>query len=125
MSNLMIIGTEQNSLELKYNNKLKSILFSGGCEQIIIENNKYLFDLYKSNLAVYSQFKSYNEMQQSSSSSSDDEEFLMSIYNNTGEGARLISNMKEYVEDRQKLLKSIEQQANDACAALFAVYIKH
>ncbi|CAF3851773.1 unnamed protein product, partial [Rotaria sp. Silwood1] len=71
MSNLMIIGTEQNSLELKYNNKLKSILFSGGCEQIIIENNKYLFDLYKSNLAVYSQFKSYNEMQQSSSSSDD------------------------------------------------------
>ncbi|CAF1253616.1 unnamed protein product, partial [Rotaria sordida] len=123
MSNLMIIGTEQNLSELKHIDKLKSILFAGGCEQIIIENNKYLFDLYKSNLAVYSQFKLYNEIQQSSPSS--DDEFLMSVYNNTNEGARLISKMKEHVGDRQHLLQSIEQQANNACAALFAVYIKH
>ncbi|CAF1253694.1 unnamed protein product [Rotaria sordida] len=123
MSNLMIIGTEQNLSELKHIDKLKSILFAGGCEEIIIENNKYLFDLYKSNLAVYSQFKLYNEIQQSSPSS--DDEFLMSVYNNTDEGARLISKMKEHVGDRQHLLQSIEQQANNACAALFAVYIKH
>ncbi|CAF4352475.1 unnamed protein product [Rotaria sp. Silwood2] len=123
MSNLMIIGSEQNLSELKHIDKLKSLLFSGGCEQIIIEKNKYLFDLYNSNLAVYSQFKFDNQMQQSSSSL--DGEFLMSVYNNIGEGARLISKMKEHVQDRQHLLKSIEQQANDAYAALFAVYIKH
>ncbi|CAF5106952.1 unnamed protein product [Rotaria sp. Silwood1] len=63
-------------------------------------------------------------MQESLSSLSDDE-FLMSIYNNIGQGAQLISKMKEHVEDRQQLLKSIEHEANDACAALFAVYIKH
>ncbi|CAF3581442.1 unnamed protein product [Rotaria sp. Silwood1] len=123
MSNVMIIGSEQNSSELKYIDKLKSPLFSGGCEQIIIEKNQYLFDLYKSNLAIYSQFKLDNEMQQSSLSS--DDEFLMSVYNNTDEGARLISKMKEHVGDRQHLLMSIKQQADDACAALFAVYIKH
>ncbi|CAF4751629.1 unnamed protein product [Rotaria sp. Silwood1] len=124
MSNVMIIGPEQNFFELKHIDKLKSLLFAGGCEKIIIEKNKYLFDLYESNLAVYSRFKIDNQMQESLSSLSDDE-FLMSIYNNIGQGAQLISKMKEHVEDRQQLLKSIEHEANDACAALFAVYIKH
>jgi hypothetical protein len=50
----------------------------------------------------------------------------MSIYNNLDEGAQLISKLKLFSKDKQRFLqKSIEQQANDACASLFAVYIKH
>ena len=42
------------------------------------------------------------------------------------EGAQLISKLKIFVKDKQRLLqKSIEEQANDACAAIFAVYLKH
>ncbi|CAF1248084.1 unnamed protein product [Rotaria sordida] len=122
MSNIMIIGPEQNLLEIKHTDKLKSPLFTGGCEKIIIEKNKYLFNLYESNLAIYSQFKLDNQIQQLSSM---DNEFLMSIYNNIDQGAQLISKMKMYVKDRQFVLQTIEHEANDACAALFAVYIKH
>ncbi|CAF3840928.1 unnamed protein product [Rotaria sordida] len=122
MSHVMIIGSQENLLEKKYNNKLKSILFAGGCEKTIIENNKYLLDSIKSPLANYSQFQWSNDMEQSSF----DNEFLMSIYNNINQGAQLISKMKIYIKDKQRFLqKSIEQQVNDAFAAVFAVYIKY
>ncbi|CAF4626637.1 unnamed protein product [Rotaria sp. Silwood1] len=50
----------------------------------------------------------------------------MSVYENTGQGAQLIEKMKVHVKEKHRLLqKSIEKLANDACAALFAVYIKH
>ncbi|CAF3228303.1 unnamed protein product [Rotaria sp. Silwood2] len=121
MSNVLIAGSRQNSLEMKHADKLKLFLFTGGCEKTIIEHNKYLLNLYESNLAVYSKFQLSNLDQQVSS----DKDFLMSVYTNIDQGAKLISKMKLYVKNRQHLFKSIEQQANDACAALFAVYIKH
>ncbi|CAF3541029.1 unnamed protein product [Rotaria sordida] len=121
ISYVMITGSQQNSLEIKHVDKLKSFLFAGGCEKKTIEHNKYLLNLYESDLAVYSKFQLSNSNQQSSS----DHDFLMSIYNNINQGAQLISKMKIYVKNRHHLLKSIEQQANDICAALFAVYIKH
>ncbi|CAF3688992.1 unnamed protein product [Rotaria sp. Silwood1] len=121
MSYAMINGPQQNSLEIKHVNKLKSFLFAGGCEKTTIEHNKYLLNLYESDLAVYSNFQLSNSNQQSSL----DHDFLMSVYNNINQGAQLISKMKIYVKNRHHLLKSIEQQANDACAALFSVYIKH
>ncbi|CAF4059619.1 unnamed protein product, partial [Rotaria sordida] len=123
MCNVMITGSQQNLIEKKHANKLKSSLFAGGCERTIIENNKYLLNIFESPLATYSQqFKWTNEIEQSSS----DHEFLMSVYNNTNQGAQLISKMKTHIKDKQRLLqKSIEQQANDALAAVFAVYIKY
>ncbi|CAF5108815.1 unnamed protein product, partial [Rotaria sp. Silwood1] len=55
-----------------------------------------------------------------------DSEFLLSIYNNINQGAQLISKMKLFTRGKQRILqKSIESNANDACAAVFAVYIKH
>ncbi|CAF0859833.1 unnamed protein product [Rotaria sordida] len=123
MCNVMITGSQQNLIEKKHANKLKSSLFAGGCERTIIENNKYFLNIFESPLATYSQqFKWTNEIEQSSS----DHEFLMSVYNNTNQGAQLISKMKTHIKDKQRLLqKSIEQQANDALAAVFAVYIKY
>ncbi|CAF1027836.1 unnamed protein product, partial [Didymodactylos carnosus] len=42
------------------------------------------------------------------------------------QGAQLISKMRMHIKDKQRLLqKSTEQQANGACDALFAVYIKY
>ncbi|CAF4846005.1 unnamed protein product, partial [Rotaria socialis] len=50
----------------------------------------------------------------------------MSIYNNTNPCTQLITKMKIYLKDKQSpVQKSIEPQANEACAALFAVYLKH
>ncbi|CAF0744045.1 unnamed protein product [Didymodactylos carnosus] len=122
MSHVLMVGPPQDPLEVKYLDKLKSPLFAGGCERITTQNNQYLLDLFESNITVYSQFNIVDHRQQLSS----DHEFLMSVYNNTDQGAQLISKMRMYVKDKQRLLqKSIEQQANGACAALFAVYIKH
>ncbi|CAF2919893.1 unnamed protein product [Rotaria sp. Silwood2] len=122
MCNAMIAGSQLNLVERKHADKLKSSLFTGGCERIIIENNKYLLNLFESPLATYIQFKFTDGIEQSCF----DRDFLMSIYNNTNQGAQLIAKMKEHIKDRQRLLqKSIEQQANDAVAAVFAVYIKH
>ncbi|CAF4709823.1 unnamed protein product, partial [Rotaria sp. Silwood1] len=118
----MITGSQQNLTERKHADKLKSLLFAGGCERTIIENNKYLLDLFESPLATYSQLTLTDEIERPPF----DHEFVMSVYNNTNQGAQLISKMKEHMKDRQRLLqKSIEQQANDAFAAVFAVYIKH
>ncbi|CAF1467840.1 unnamed protein product [Rotaria sp. Silwood1] len=122
MSVIMIAGSQQNLVERKHIDKLRSSLFAGGCEKIIIENNKYLLNLFKSPLATYSQFKLTDDIEESPF----DREFLMSVYNNTNEGSQLISKIKEHMKDRQRLVhKSIEQQVNDAFAAVFAVYIKH
>ncbi|CAF3687383.1 unnamed protein product [Rotaria sp. Silwood1] len=122
MSIIMIAGSQQNLVERKHIDKLRSSLFAGGCEKIIIENNKYLLNLFKSPLATYSQFKLTDDIEESPF----DREFLMSVYNNTNEGAQLISKIKEHMKDRQRFVqKSIEQQVNDAFAAVFAVYIKH
>ena len=96
MSSVLISGSEQNTLEIKYMDKLQSPLFAGGCE-----NNQYLLNL-------------------------PDHEFLISIYNNPDQGAQLISKMKIHIKDKQHFVqKSIEQQVHNARAALFAVYIKH
>ncbi|CAF3009938.1 unnamed protein product [Rotaria sp. Silwood2] len=123
MSATLIAGPQPDALEMKYVEKLQSPLFTGGCERLPIENNQHLLNLWKSNIANFSEFKitDYN-LQQTLS----DHEFLMSIYNNIDQGAELISKMKIYMKDKQNFVqKSIEEQANNACAALFAVYIKY
>ncbi|CAF3003056.1 unnamed protein product [Rotaria sp. Silwood2] len=122
MSYILIGGPQNNVLEIKYIEKLQSPLFAGGCEKLTIESNQYLLNLFESNIVDYIQLKTtdYNFEQ-----SLFDHEFLMSIYNNINQGAQLISKIKMFIKDKQYLLqKSIEQQANHACAALFAVYIK-
>jgi hypothetical protein len=113
MSYVLIIGSPQDSLEIKYAKQLQLPIFSGGC---ITKKNDYLLN---SNLAAYSQFQLLNDI-------NDDTNFLMSIHNNVDEGAQLIFKLKLYIKDKpQPILKSIDQQANDACAAIFAVYVKH
>jgi hypothetical protein len=122
MSHFLITSPSENSLEKKHADKLNSLLFNNGCEQILAEKSPYLLYLFQSNLAVYSKFMSIDPQQLVSS----DKEFLMSIYNNTDHGAKLISKMKMHLKDKQRpLQKSIEQLVSEACAALFAVYIKH
>ncbi|CAF3666099.1 unnamed protein product [Rotaria socialis] len=112
MSHLLIIGSPQDSLEIKHSNQLKLAIFAGG-----YINGKNT-SLLNSNLAVYSKFPSVYETE-------DDKDFLMSIYNNIDDGAKLISKLQMSIKHKQRLLqKSIEQQAHDACAAVFAVYIK-
>ncbi|CAF3962695.1 unnamed protein product [Rotaria sp. Silwood2] len=122
MTQFLIVGSSRNSLEKKYVDQLNSILFSNGLEQILENKTRYLSDLFQSNLALYSQFI-FDDYQEQSSL---DNEFLMSIYANTGPGAQLIDKMRLHIKEKHRLLqKSIEKLANDACAALFAVYIKH
>ncbi|CAF0824036.1 unnamed protein product, partial [Didymodactylos carnosus] len=121
MSNVLIAGPQQDPLEMKHVDKLKSFLFAGGYDRITNEKSKYLLNLFESNLAVYSNFKLASLNEQPSLHN----EFLMSIYNNIDQGAQLVSKMKMYVKNKRLLQKSIEQQANDACAAVFAVYVKH
>ncbi|CAF3846152.1 unnamed protein product [Rotaria sordida] len=122
MSHFLIVGPPQSSLEKKYTRQLNSLLFANGCEQINDNKTQYLSDLFQSNLALYSQF-TFDDHQQSLP---EDNEFLMSIYENIGQGAQLIEKMRSHIKEKHRLLqKSIEKLANDACAALFAVYIKH
>ena len=113
MTQVLITGSAQDSLETKHLNKLKLPIFTGGC---VIDKTDPLLN---SNLAIYTQFQIEND-------TDNDQEFLMSVYNNMNEGAQLISKLKPFVKEKQRLLqKSIEEQANDACYALFAVYLKH
>ncbi|CAF0824617.1 unnamed protein product [Adineta steineri] len=116
MINTLIMGPPNDPFEMKHIDKLKSPLFAGGCEKINQSN------LFESNMAVYCQLPVINFHEETSF----DQEFLMSIYNNTDQGGRLISKMRLSIKDKQCILqKSIEKQANNACAHLFAVYIKH
>ena len=113
ISSVLIIGSPQDSLEIKYTDQLKLPIFTGGC---ITNKSDYLLN---SNLVIKTQFQFLNETK-------DENTFLMSIYNNVGEGAQLISKLKLFIKNKPRLLlKSIEQQADNACAAVFAVYIKH
>ncbi|CAF3325918.1 unnamed protein product [Rotaria socialis] len=122
MSYRLIVGPPQSPLEKKYSTTLKLPLFAGGYETLATENNSYLSQLFKSDLAVYSQFVLPYRRQESLL----DSEFLLSIYNNADQGAQLISKMKLFIRDKQRVLpKSIESDANDASAVVFAVYIKH
>ncbi|CAF4794081.1 unnamed protein product, partial [Rotaria sp. Silwood2] len=122
MSYRLIIGPQQSILEKKYSTTLKLPLFAGGYETMTTENNSYLSNLFKSDLAIYSHFIIPFRRQQSLL----DSEFLLSIYNNNGQGSQLIAKMKLFIRDKQRVLqKSIESYVNDACAAIFAVYIKH
>ncbi|CAM4811668.1 unnamed protein product [Rotaria magnacalcarata] len=121
MSNVLITGSEQNLLEREHVDELKLSLLTGGCEKTAIDNNKYLSSLYESNLAVYSKISWANQNQLLSS----DHDFLMTVHENTCQGAELIKKIKIYVKNQPHLLKSIEEQVNGACAALFAVYLKH
>ena len=119
MTYVLIIGSEENLLEIKHRNKLKSFLFAGGCERTVIKSSTLL----QSNLALYDGDQQCNRNEQSLSPS--DQDFLMSVYHNIDQGAQLISKIKSHVRNRQRILKSIEKQASNACAALFAVYLKH
>jgi len=122
MSHRLIIGPPQSPLEIKYNKTLKFPLFSGGYETLTTDKNPDLSNLFQSQLALYSQFVLPFRRQQSIL----DNDFLISIYDNTNQGAKLISKMKLFIRDKQHVLQqSIEDLANAACAALFAVYIKH
>ncbi|CAF4263498.1 unnamed protein product, partial [Rotaria sordida] len=69
ISHVLILGSPQDSLEIKHINQLKLPIFAGG---YIFDKNNYLLN---SNLAIYSQFQlTYNTQ--------DDKDFLMSVYNN-------------------------------------------
>ena len=55
-----------------------------------------------------------------------DHAFLMSIYDNVEQGAQLTAKLKVWLKGKQQpLQKSVEEQAHDACAKVFAVYLKH
>ncbi|CAF3684272.1 unnamed protein product, partial [Rotaria sordida] len=122
MSHRLIVGPPQSPLEKKYNKTLKLPLFSGGYETLTTDVNSYLSNLFKSDLSIYSRFFSPLRRQQSML----DNDFLISIYHNIDQGAKLISKIKLFIRNKQHILqKSIEIIADDACAAVFAVYIKH
>ncbi|CAF3719514.1 unnamed protein product [Rotaria sp. Silwood1] len=122
MIHRLIVGPQESPLEKKYHTTLKLPLFAGGYETLTTVNNSYLSNLFKSDLITYSQFVVPCRRQQSVL----DSEFLLSVYNNINQGAQLISKMKLFTRGKQRILqKSIESNANDACAAVFAVYIKH
>ncbi|CAF3050511.1 unnamed protein product [Rotaria sp. Silwood2] len=122
MSHRLIVGPQQSLLEKKYNTILKLPLFSGGYETLTTDINPYLSNLFKSDLTIYSRFLFPLRRQQSVL----DNDFLITIYHNIDQGAQLISKMKLFIRNKQNMLqKSIEIIANDACAAVFAVYIKH
>ena len=110
---VLIIGSPQDPLEIKHSDQFKQPIFAGG---YILDQTD---ELLHSNLAAYSQFQLTNEI-------AEEKELLMSISKNIDDGARLISKLKSAAKGKQRTLpKSIEQQANDACAAVFAVYVKH
>ncbi|CAF1134425.1 unnamed protein product [Adineta steineri] len=118
ISHLLITGPPKHLLEIKYAEILKSPLFSCGCE-----TNTMNEALFQSSMASYSQLTLTDHIVETTS---DDQEFLMSVYNNTDSGAQLLSKMRTFSKDKHRSLqKSIEQQANNACAHLFAVYLKH
>ncbi|CAF2112743.1 unnamed protein product [Rotaria magnacalcarata] len=121
MSYRLMIGPPQSPLEKKYNTTLKLPLFSGGYETLTADVNPYLLNLFKSDLTIYSRYFMSLRRQQSIL----DNDFLISIYSNNDQGAQLISKMKLFIQNKQNLLQSVEAVADEACAAVFAVYIKH
>ncbi|CAF4720715.1 unnamed protein product, partial [Rotaria magnacalcarata] len=121
MSYRLIVGPSQSPLEKKYNTTLKLPLFSGGYETLTEDINPYLSNLFKSDLSIYSRFMLPLRRQQSIL----DNDFLISIYRNNDQGAQLISKMKLFIRNKQNILQSVEAVADEACAAVFAVYIKH
>ncbi|CAF0741668.1 unnamed protein product [Adineta ricciae] len=105
-------------LEIKYAEILKLPLFSSGRESNTMNDM-----LFQSNMAFYSHLKPVDYIEQTPT---DDREFLLSVYNNIDQGAQLLSKMRAFSKNKQRpVQKSIEQQVNDACAHLFAVYLKH
>ncbi|CAF5174215.1 unnamed protein product, partial [Rotaria magnacalcarata] len=121
MSYRLIVGPSQSPLEKKYHTTLKLPLFSGGYETLTEDINPYLLNLFKSDLSIYSRFMLPLRRQQSIL----DNDFLISIYRNNDRGAQLISKMKLFIRNKQNVLQSVEAVADEACAAVFAVYIKH
>ncbi|CAF3356499.1 unnamed protein product [Rotaria socialis] len=121
MSYRLMIGPPQSPLEKKYNTTLKLPLFSGGYETLTADVNSYLLNLFKSDLTIYSRYFMPLRRQQSIL----DNDFLISIYRNNDQGAQLISKMKLFIRNKQNILQSVEAIADEACAAVFAVYIKH
>ncbi|CAF4876732.1 unnamed protein product, partial [Rotaria socialis] len=121
MSYRLIVGPSQSPLEKKYNTTLKLPIFSGGYETLTEDINPYLSNLFKSDLSIYSRFMLPLRRQQSIL----DNDFLISIYRNKDQGAQLISKMKLFIRNKQNVLQSVEAVADEACAAVFAVYIKH
>ncbi|CAF0773776.1 unnamed protein product [Adineta ricciae] len=122
MTQYMITNCSLDALELKHKDKLNLLLFAGGCETPALEQSDYLSHLSQSNLANYTGFHLENQAEKAAR----DEAFLLSIYNNIGEGAQLISRIRAFAKNKQRLLqKSIEQQANELTAAVFAIFVKH
>ena len=121
ISQILITSSPLSFLEKKYSDKLKLPIFAGGCEKSDAEMSSDLSDLLNSNLSMYTKF----QLEDRTTDSLPNQQLLMSIYNNDKQGAQLISKMRTSSTKRQhSLQKSIEEQANDACAAVFAVYIK-
>ncbi|CAF5135868.1 unnamed protein product, partial [Rotaria sp. Silwood1] len=87
MSHRLIVGPPQSPLEKKYNKTLKLPLFSGGYETLTTDVNPYLSNLFKYNLTIHSRFILPLRRKQPIL----DNDFLISIYHNTGPGAKLIS----------------------------------
>ena len=117
MTFVLITGSKLDSSEIKHEEIMRSTIFEGGYEKPICQGNTYL-----SNLSNYSHITLQNYTEESAT----DKEFLMSVFNNTGDGALLITKMKMFLKERKYLLQqSVEEQANDLVAAVFAVYIKH
>ncbi|UJR18238.1 hypothetical protein I4U23_005138 [Adineta vaga] len=122
MTSILISGLPLDSLEIKYMEKLQSTIFTGGYRKSTSEKSTYLSNLLDSNLAKYSEFKLDFHTDESTS----DNEFLMSVFNNSEEGARLITKMKMFIKENQYSLQpSIEEQANNLVSIMYAVYIKY
>ncbi|CAF4345271.1 unnamed protein product, partial [Rotaria sordida] len=101
MSHRLIVGPPQSPLEKKYNKTLKLPLFSGGYETLTTDINSYLSNLFKSDLSIYSRFFLPLRRQQSIL----DNDFLISIYHNIDQGAKLISKMKLFIRNKQHILE--------------------
>ena len=122
MAFVLISGSSLDSFEIEHAEKLEQTIFAGGYENPTAEKSDYLANLLTSNLSNYGQF----ELKDYTEGSTLDKEFLMSVFNNVGDGADLITKMKIFIKENQYLLqKSIEAQANDLVAVVYAVYIKH
>lgn len=112
ISQMLIIGLPYESVELKYANKFELLVCNGGC--VLNQND----ELLQTNLAKSCHMKLTDEYD-------DNGHFRFSIYWQKDSGAELLSKLKQLTKIKQRFLpKSIQQQANDASAYLFAVYLK-
>ena len=94
MSQILIVSLPLNSIEKNCLNELNSLLFIGGCERSDFET-------------------------------SSDGQLLLSICNNQNEGKRLITKVKLSLKTKPNSFpKSLEEQIENSCAAIFSVYIK-